>query len=59
LRIAALVAALIVRALGRVSLKAGLHPFSDHGAFEFGEDAYHLKHRLAGGGGKRGKTRGC
>jgi DNA invertase Pin-like site-specific DNA recombinase len=40
-------------ALGARSLKAGLHPFSDHRAFEFGGHAHHLKHRLAG---RRGRV---
>jgi hypothetical protein len=35
-------------ALRTGSLKACLHPLSDHGAFEFGEHSHHLKHRFAG-----------
>jgi hypothetical protein len=39
--------------LGTGSLKACLHPFPDHRAFEFGKHAHHLKHRLAG---RRGRV---
>ncbi len=42
-----------LRSAERFSLRpgaseAGLHAVLDHGAFELGEDAHHLEHRLAG-----------
>jgi hypothetical protein len=53
LRIATSVAALMVGrpsrlTLGASPLKACLHSLPDHGAFELGKHAHHLKHRLAG-----------